>query len=358
MNIEQNQKYIFFDTPAKWIEQLKIDFLNAKLFIYIEIYRFNNDLVGNQLIEILSQKCKEGVKVLIIIDSWGSNVPRTYFEKIINFGGKVKYFDKIKITFDYFLKNHLRNHRKILIIDDKITHFGSANITHYSQNWRESILRIEGDIATIFYKIFIDNWKNANLEFYKRRKFQKTIYYKNFKIIRDIPSIYFQKIKKHIETQIRKAKKEINIITPYFLPGYKIRRLLILAAKKGVSVNVYIPEHSDVRLVDYIRDKYLGVLYKNKINIFLYQGTNLHAKLLLVDNEVFTLGSSNFDYRSFRYMYEIALSSNEIEIIKLLENFIKGTNENSIPFDYQKWLNRSPIVKILGWILIPFRHFF
>jgi cardiolipin synthase len=345
-----------YATPAEWFDALHADILNAKKLIYIEIYRLNIDAVGHRIIEALSQKCKEGLDVKILVDSWGTKDENGFFEPITSNKGQVRFFDKIKMSIDYFSKNHQRNHRKIVVIDNHILHFGSANITEYSSHWRESILRIEDPIALTFKKILLENWKNASLEFYKKRKYLRTIKVGGYTIVRDVPSIYNQKIKTQFEKEIKKAKKSVVIITPYFLPGYKLRRLLILASRRKVEISIYVPSHSDVRLVDQLRDKYLGGLHLNKIKIHYFQPTNLHAKLMLIDNETFIIGSSNFDYRSFRYMHEITLSGNNPAISNLVKDYIIKLQPDCLDFDYNLWKNRSRISKIVGWLLIPLRH--
>ncbi len=351
-----NNAPILYQTPGEWFEGLYADIKSAKTMIYIEIYRLNNDEVGRKVVSLLSDKCKEGVDVKLLVDSWGTKQDESFFNPITAFNGQVRYFDKLKLSFNYFSQNHKRNHRKIIIIDNLIVHFGSANLTNYSRNWRESILRLEDPIALVFKKILLDNWRNATLEFYKKRKYLKNIRVGEYQIIRDIPSIYNQKVKKHFEKEIRKAKKSIVIVTPYFLPNYKLRRLMILAAKKGIEVNVFIPEHSDVKLVDYLRDKYLGFLATRNITFYLFQPTNLHAKLLLIDGQLFSIGSTNFDYRSFRYMHEIMLSGTTIEIVKLIDAYIENLKRDCIPFNLEKWENRPRIHKIIGWILTPLRR--
>jgi len=345
-----------FSTPRDWFESLCVDIRNAREEILIEIYRLNNDSIGKKVVQLLGEKCKQGVKVKLLLDSWGTKNDPDFFRPITENNGEIRFFDKIKLTLDFFSKNHQRNHRKIVIIDDKIVHFGSANITQYSALWRESILRFEGKMGLTFKKIVLDNWRIASLEFYKKRKYLKTIRLANMEIVRDIPSIYNQKIKKHFERDIRKAKHTINIVTPYFLPGYKLRRLLILASARGVNVTIYTPLHSDVQLVDYLRDKYLGFLHVKKINMLFFQSTNLHAKLLQVDDNYFSIGSSNFDYRSFRYMHEIMLCGYQPEINSLIQDYVVKLKEECLPFNYQKWKNRSTIHKIIGWLITPFRH--
>lgn len=345
-----------YQTPGEWFEGLYEDISNAKTMVYIEIYRLNNDEVGRKVVTLLSQKCKEGLDVKVLVDSWGTNQEESFFEPITSNNGQVRFFDKLKLSFNYFSQNHKRNHRKIIVIDNAILHFGSANLTNYSREWRESILRIEDPIALTFKKVLLSNWKNASLEFYKKRKYLKNIHVGGFEIIRDIPSIYSQKVKNHFEKEIRKAKTSISIVTPYFLPNYKLRRLMILAARKGIEVSVFIPEHSDVKLVDYLRDKYLGFLSSRKIKFYMFQPTNLHAKLLLIDKNLFSIGSTNFDYRSFRYMHEIMLAGTNPEIVNQIDQYIENLKEDCLPFNFEKWKNRPRIHKIIGWLLTPLRH--
>src|SRR5690606_18422725 len=113
--------------------------------------------LGELYRDALVTKCTEGVQVKLLLDSWGTDVPISFFEPIIKQGGEVKFFKKIRFFIDFFTKNHRRNHRKLLIIDQQITYIGSANLTHYSLKWRELMLRIEGPIALDFKKTFYDS---------------------------------------------------------------------------------------------------------------------------------------------------------------------------------------------------------
>lgn len=100
------------------------------------------------------------------------------------------------------------------------------------------------------------------------------------------------------------------------------------------------------------------MLYKSNINLLFYGPYNLHAKLLLVDDNIFSISSANFDYRSFRYQYEIALIGKEPEVLSQLQDHIRETIRNSEPFDHEQWEKRAMIEKIFEWFLLPFRHLF
>jgi cardiolipin synthase len=148
----------------------------------------------------------------------------------------------------------------------------------------------------------------------------------------------------------------VTIETPYFLPGFLLRKALMDAAKRGIDVTVIMPKHSDVRMIDILRNRYLGMLSKNNVKMMFFIPHNLHAKLMVIDNSIFSITSANFDYRSFRYQYEIALIGKEPEVLRQLYEHLHETLNNSEAFDYKKWTDRPLIEKIFEAILIPFRH--
>jgi cardiolipin synthase len=119
---------------------------------------------------------------------------------------------------------------------------------------------------------------------------------------------------------------------------------------------VIIPKHSDVGLVDILRNKYLGTLHKSGIKFMYFLYHNLHAKTMLIDDQLFALGSSNFDYRSFRYMYEILLTGIDNKIASMLRVHLQKSIDNSEDFDFAKWQRRPFINKIFEWMLLPVRH--
>ncbi|MBK7214413.1 MAG: phosphatidylserine/phosphatidylglycerophosphate/cardiolipin synthase family protein [Bacteroidales bacterium] len=334
------------------------DISSAEKYIYMETYKFANDETGWMFRDLLVLKAKQGVKVKLMVDSWGVSYTEAFFTELINNGGEVRFFRKIRFTFDFFTKNHRRNHRKVLVIDDHICYIGSANVTGYSLDWRESVLRMTGGIAEVFKKSFLESYKIYNKYIINKFSFKKIIHYHDFEIVQDNPSIYRQQIKNKLERIIAKAKKEVLIETPYFLPGYKLRKILSRVANKGVNVTVILPQHSDVRAVDLLRNKYMGFYFKNKVRIVFYTPNNLHAKLILVDGEVFGLGSPNFDYRSFRYQHEIMLFGKHKGIVEEIRQHLANTMQHCLEFDHIAWMRRPKFEKLLGWLLLPFRHLF
>jgi cardiolipin synthase len=334
------------------------DIESARKYIYVQTYRVGKDEVGDRFRNALTKKAKEGVEVRILIDYWGAGpVNHDYFKELIKHKGIVRFFEKIKYTSDKFTQGHKRNHRKILLIDDDISWIGSSNLTGYNINWRESMLRIKSnDLTFSLTKLFMQDFRIYNKYIFNKAYNTRMIKVGNFQIHRDAPSIAIKRINQKFIQMIKRAKNEVLIETPYFLPGFLLRKAMIDAAKRGVNVTVILPNHSDVNLVDILRNKYLGPLHKNGINFMFYKPNNLHAKLMLIDNNIFAIGSSNFDYRSFRYMYEILLVGENQDIISQISEHIKKTIKDSVAFDLEKWENRAMINKLFEWLLLPFRH--
>lgn len=351
-------EFLVLDDPLKFYNVMLSDIARARNFVYLETYKFANDHMGVKFRDALTRKAHAGVQVKLMIDSWGRGpVSDSFFEELIKYGGEVKFFEKIKLNTDIFTRGHRRDHRKIIVIDDEISYIGSMNITGYNLNWRELALRIKGELSLLFRKVFLQNYESINPYLIPNKlAFTRTVKMGDWEIIRDVPSIPVQRMKKKYVQLLRNAQSSVIIETPYFLPGFLLRKALMDAAKRGVDVNVIMPKHSDVRMIDILRNRYLGMLSKNNVKMMFFIPNNLHAKLMVIDNRVFSITSANFDYRSFRYQYEIALIGKEPEVLRQLNEHLNETLNNSEAFDYETWTDRPLIEKIFEAILIPFRH--
>jgi len=353
----------FFDEPLKIFSQIIEDINNAKHFVFIEVYIWISDDIGNRFRDIVTKKVKQGIKIWLLLDSWGTRLPNSYFNEFIKHGGKVTFFKKINlINLNQFTETHRRNHRKLIIIDDKISYIGSFNINSYSLNWKESAIRINNStISSTLRKVFWENLRISSKYLFHNKKitFSKPLVVNNnYEIIRDVPSSLIQNIKKRLIAIIENAKNYIIIETPYFIPGTQMIKALIDAAKRNVSVSIILPKHSDVTLIDLLRNKYLGNLYNAGIKIYFFQPQNLHAKLLIADDDKFYIGSSNFDYRSFRFQFEIGLFGNNPNLVETIKKHSFSLIDESEIFNYNNWKKRPLFQKLLEKIITPFRHLF
>ncbi|MGP1514814.1 MAG: phospholipase D-like domain-containing protein [Bacteroidales bacterium] len=354
---QRNEKYIIFDDNLKMYDAMLDDISKAKRMIFLETFRFGRDAMGDKFLLALYKKATEGITIKLLLDAWGTGRDLSYFQSLLEVGVEIRLYRKVRLTRGLLAKNHCRNHRKLLIIDSEIAYMGSANITVYSISWRELNLRTTNhQLLTIFRRSFRDSFRSYNKYDIPMVASNKSYHVGDWIFIQEYPDSVRQRIKTKYEKLIRSAKESIVIETPYFLPGHTLRKELMDAAQRGVSVTVHVPYNSDVRVVDILRRHYTGILYKSGVKFKFYVPANLHAKSLMIDGEIFCLSSANFDYRSFRYQHEIALVGKEKSIIEQIKKHYSYTEQYSTDFDYGSWQERPNIDKFIEWILLPFRY--
>src|SRR3989344_3114371 len=222
------ERYTIFSSPKRVYQEMIRDINRAKRFVYLETYIYDRDKVGRDFLGVLTKKAKEGVEVKLLLDGWGSNADKRFFRKLIENGGGVRYFREMRYFTWMFKKNHERNHRKLLLIDGRISYVGSMNITASCLEWRELVLRIEGMITYSFRKSFLHSWNNYGV-FGARRL--NTIIHKGFEILLDVPAHPRRDTHKKYVGLLNRAKKEILIITPYFVPSVSVISALSNAVK-------------------------------------------------------------------------------------------------------------------------------
>ncbi|MBQ3554656.1 MAG: cardiolipin synthase [Bacteroidales bacterium] len=292
------------------------DLKNAKSFIHIQYYIIENDNLGNQLKRLLIQKASEGVEVRVLYDDVGcwSLREKDFFDSMISAGIDAKPF--FKVTFPQLAnKLNYRNHRKVAIIDGTIGYVGGMNIAdRYVTGgkwgeWRDTHIRIEGEAVKELQAIFMVDWNFTTKELLSDSSyFPKTKNFPNGATIQLLTSgpldehksifLMFSKI-------ISNASERVFIQTPYFLPNSAAINALKIAALSGVDVRIMIPYHSDSKLLQKASNSYIAEMLKSNIKIYFYKKGFLHAKTILVDDEITSIGSTNFDSRSFEQNFEI-----------------------------------------------------
>ncbi|MBU2576722.1 MAG: hypothetical protein KKF50_03290 [Nanoarchaeota archaeon] len=347
-------KYEVLSNPSRVYKRMLSDIRSAKEEILLETYIYGSDVVGREFCDELTKKALEGVRVKILIDAWGSNVRKKFFKKLIDAGGKVRFFREFRYVIHFFNANHERNHRKLLVIDGHLSYVGSINITHSCLDWEELVLRIEGSLAKALRLSFRRSWKRFNI--WKIARMRK-IFHKDVEIIQDFPSERYSPTEKNYRRLIKKARKEILIKTPYFIPSRGMRKAFRKVLARGVKIKMIIPKVSDSRLSDIFRERYLGKLNKMGFEIYHFPRI-MHSKLLIVDDNFFLLGSSNLDYRSFKHQYEInILGKSNVIVGSLKKIFYKNLRKSKV-FNYILWKNRGIFKRLIERLVKPFREYF
>lgn len=304
---------IFAEGKDKF-DALKCDLLSAREYINFQYYIFSNDKIGQEIADILVKKAHEGVKVRVIYDHVGSwSIASAFFKKLRKEG--VEAYPFLRVTFPQ-LANRLnwRNHRKVVVIDGEVGYIGGMNIAdryvtgeHGKLAWRDTHLRIVGGAVKALQFSFAVDWN-----FMKRMLLtQKTLTHEvhvnasnGVQIVDSGPTGLWNGMSFVFLKAISLAKKCIYIQTPYFLPNDGQIKALQAAALAGVDVRIMIPRSPDSRILRYSSFSYVKECLQAGIKVYFYNERMLHAKCVIVDDELVTTGSTNFDFRSFEHNFE------------------------------------------------------
>ncbi len=313
-----NDIKIFSDGIEKF-EALKDDLKSAKKFIHLQYYIFKKDEVFESIVDILKEKVKEGVEVRILFDAMGCRtISKKYWKKLRAEGIQVAeffpaLFGKINLRMNY------RNHRKIVVIDDKIGYVGGFNVAkeYIGKDkkfgyWRDTHLRICGGAVSNLHLHFIQDWNYASHQnLYKDVKANDIEVYESkekceVQILSSGPDLQLQNIKNNYLRLIAKAEKNIYIQSPYFIPDEAVLTALIIAIHSGVQVHIMIPSMPDHMFVYDATCSYVSQLVNEGAHCYKYNNGFLHAKTMVVDDKVAVCGTANMDIRSFSLNFEIA----------------------------------------------------
>lgn len=346
------------------------DLKNARESIYVQYYIFADDELGRAVADLLIAKAKVGVDVRVIYDHVGSIKTRNLFFRRMSHNG-VKIHPFFKVSFPSLgTRINWRNHRKIVVIDDTIGYIGGMNIaTRYIdggkafRGWRDTHLRVEGPIAQSLSAAFNVDWNFMGYELppdrkYRMRRKEKTSghvapilnsYAPETVEVGDIaaqlitsgPTQQWSNISLLFHKIISGATKRIYIQTPYFLPTEGLLKSLQAAALSHVEVRVMLPEKSDSLMLTYASSSYVTECLRAGVKIYFYQPGMLHSKMFIVDDEISSVGSANFDFRSFEHNFEANLMMFSKELNqKLTEMFLKD-QDNCRRVVYSEWRERS-----------------
>lgn len=359
---ENNNIRIFTNGKDK-INALKKDLKNAKHSINLLYYIFANDEVGNEIMDILIQKAQQGVKVKLLYDSVGClKTKRSFYKKLVKAGGEVAEFFPPLFGIRLFnLKMNYRNHRKIAIIDGKIAYTGGINIRddHMGKNkklspWRDTHIRITGDAVYGFQSAFFNDWRYCKKYGSNFQKLLEEGYFTSTRntgktgvqVITSGPESDEQSIKASLLKMILSAKENIYIQTPYFIPDEVMLSALNVASMSGVKIHLMIPAIPDKKFVYMATLSYVKELlnYGPNVNIYLYNGF-IHSKVVIIDNKVASIGTCNFDNRSFALNFEINafLYGEEIanQNVTIFENDIKNCKKiDKLYFKRKPWYSK------------------
>lgn len=319
--------------------------------INLEYFLICNDKTGNSIKDILTERARSGVNVRVIYDAVGSwRLGRKFTAELREAGVQVHSF--MPLTWRNIGKGIIhRDHRKIITVDGKTGLLGGFNIGDvYLRQWRDTHLMIEGGAVGVLDGIFAEMWGGQ----YE----PESVNVGNVpvKVVASGKGEGFRAVADEYIRIISQANKRVWITTPYLVPDTKFLEALYQASGRGVDVRIIIPSHSNHIVVSWASQSYIDNLIRNGIKIFVYGERFVHAKTLIVDSEIASVGTANLDALSFEINYEVQAFVYSAEIVRELEGVFIRDLEHCTEITPEKRENRPLIQRVkenAGRLLSP-----
>lgn len=370
---------IFFSGDA-YYASLVADISQAKRSVEFESYIFDLDRVGKNILATMEESAKRGVKVRVLIDGVGaSNWLHADFLFWRGRGIEVRAFHPMPwqmrsdwlLSFlnviwvrNFFARLNRRNHRKACIIDEEIAYVGGMNVseTHSEQYslaraWRDTMVRLDGPSIGTLHRAFEAAWRNTHSRIFlphmrwphrNKERMRRSLVYLN-----DTRSHRRAKFR-DLERRIRNADKRIWLTTPYFVPPPRILRALMIASSRGKDVRILTGYHTSPAFMNLVGKTFYPTLQSAGIRVFEYMPSILHSKTMMIDGWV-TVGSSNYNYRSFIHDLEVDIRIAQRDSLQKIEAQFLEDLEKSREVRPIRWIERLWLTGILQRVLLQFR---
>lgn len=319
---------------------------NAKRYIILSSYIFDYDSLGRQFVDALAQAHKRGVIVNVLLDGIGVGYSWHKSDRALKKLGvkTARFLPAISFTSIRFI--NLRNHRKILCVDGEVAYIGGMNVSQ--NNVIKSALhpiddvhfKVTGPVLDQISQVFTEDWFFATGELIKfpRYSVKKTSTTQKTsnksvvaRIIQDGPDEHHNRIRWTLINALVSAKTSVKIMTPYFIPDQTLMTSLHAAALRGVSVEIIVPEHSNILFVDWVMAANYSRIIEHGVQIYKNKRPFDHSKIVLIDDIWSFIGSSNWDARSLEFNFEINLECFDIELNAKLTEFFNLKKQNATP---------------------------
>lgn len=314
--------------------------------IHLEYYIIRDDRIGRAIAEILLRKARAGVEVRIIYDAVGSrNLGRGMLRRLHAAGIETAPFEPLR--FPWFTPRATRrNHRKIVVTDGSVAFLGGINIAkHYldgdrTGRWRDEHLRIEGDAVADLQRLFLADWERVRGERLDPERYiaRHTVRQRQpLQLAWSDAGCARQTIADAFAAAIVRARRQVRICTPYCLPPAALLDALRLAVRSGVRVEAIVPDRSCSPVMDLVCDSFVEDLLDTGVALHRYRQGFLHAKILIVDDGLASVGTANLDYRSMHDNFEVTAFIRDRKTIRELTESFDRDLEASRPVTRANW---------------------
>ena len=340
-------------------------FRSAQRSINLEAYVFQKGEIARQYVEVLAERARAGVQVNLVLDAFGSmGAPQRFFRPLLQAGGRVVRYNRL--SWYHMLRMDSRTHRELVIVDGKLGFIGGAGVAdqwftgvHSRPRWRDTMIRVEGEAVANLQATFSENWLQAAGELLVGSAYFPDIQCPDALtslVINSTPTVGGStRARILMQLLIASAKRRIAITTPYFLPDRTLMRELCRALERGATVQILVPGmKSDHLLTRSTSRGAYGELLKAGAEVYEYQPSMIHAKVLIVDELWAVVGSTNFDNRSFGINDEVNLAIRDRAVAQRLSADFTADLAQSQRITLEDWRHRpvtERATELLGWTI-------
>ncbi|OBX12208.1 cardiolipin synthetase [Gallibacterium genomosp. 3] len=345
-----------FNTPETIIQSIIQDIEKAKFSINMTFYIWQSGGLIEYVEQALIQAHQRGVKIHILLDSVGSRdfLQSEHCQQLRQQG--LEFFEALHANpLRMFLERiDLRQHRKIVVIDNQISYTGSMNMVDPSQfkqsanvgQWIDIMVRMDGPVSSILNHLHAWDWE-IETEQQQSLAFSLCpllpIEHDNshaVQILATGPGFPDDLMSQALLTAIFAARKSITITSPYFVPSQSIEDALKIAAQRGVEVNIILPQKNDSTMVQWASRALFDNLLAAGVKIHQFTGGLLHTKSILIDQRLALVGSVNMDIRSIMLNFEVMIIVEDRDFAKEIAALHHSYYQQTMPLDYQQWRTR------------------
>jgi cardiolipin synthase A/B len=352
---------------AETFRYIQKEMKKATHHIHLEYYIVRDDTIGREIKNLLIEKAKEGVKVRFLYDAVGCwKLPKRYVKDLLDSGIEMVPFGPVRLP---FLNNkfNFRNHRKIIVIDGTVGFVGGLNIgdeylgrNKYFGFWRDTHLMLKGEAVRSLQLIFLQDWYYMTNSSLLTSEYLSPVLAENnhggVQLIAGGPDNEWSVIKNIFFSMIASARKSVWIASPYFIPDEDIFSAIKIASLSGIDVRILVPKRPDKRIVFHASRSYFPELLEAGVKVYEYDRGFMHSKIVIVDDEIASIGTSNMDMRSFHLNFEVNAFLYRTRSTQKLVNDFKKDLAISKPINFEKFKKRHiglRMIESLSRLLSP-----
>lgn len=353
----KNNEVEIYTSGYDFFPSLLLEIGKAEHHIHIDTFIISDDPLGRLIADALIDKARQGIEVRLIYDDVGSwRTPNSFFTHMRNEGIEVYAF--MPVRFPAFTSRvNYRNHRKICVIDGEVGFIGGMNIARRyvqgtpKQSWRDTHVKLTGAAVYGLQRAFLVDWYFVSKVLITERSYYPEIIIGQnnslVQVVTSSPTSLWPEIEQGYVRILTNAKHYVYMETPYFLPTDPILFAMRVAALSGVDVRLMIPYETDTKVVEWASRSYVIEASRAGVKILLYRKGFNHSKLLVSDDAMATIGSTNVDFRSFENDFEANAFFYDKKIALQVKEVFLADQKDSIDLDDVRRFIKKPFLQRL-----------